>query len=136
MAALEQDELLHHQSGETRPQLLVPEQRAIEQRVAPVPLAHDDHRLAATPPTMPKASARSLPPYVPAIAVGLGHRVALPVLQLHDVRDRRYGNFVARSDVGHTLAVSEALIGQIYLVTVVSLIVSILRRPRRDDVRA
>ena len=30
---------------------------------------------------------------------------------------------------GHTLAVSEALIGQIYLVTVVSLIVSNLRRP-------
>jgi len=40
-----------------------------------------------------------------------------------------YGDFVARSDLGHTLAVSEALIGQIYLVTVVSLIVSNLRRP-------
>jgi Ion channel len=47
-----------------------------------------------------------------------------------------YGDFVARSDLGHTLAVSEALIGQIYLVTVVSLIVSNLRRPRRDDVAA
>jgi Ion channel len=46
-----------------------------------------------------------------------------------------YGDFVARSDLGHTLAVSEALIGQIYLVTVVSLIVSNLRRPPRDDVR-
>ena len=45
-----------------------------------------------------------------------------------------YGDFVARTDLGHTLAVSEALIGQIYLVTVVSLIVSNLRRPRRDDV--
>jgi hypothetical protein len=45
-----------------------------------------------------------------------------------------YGDFVARTDVGHTLAVSEALIGQIYLVTVVSLIVSNLGRPaRRDD---
>jgi hypothetical protein len=45
-----------------------------------------------------------------------------------------YGDFVARSDLGHTLAVSEALIGQIYLVTVVSLIVSNLGRPaRRDD---
>jgi Ion channel len=42
-----------------------------------------------------------------------------------------YGDFVARSDLGHTLAVSEALIGQIYLVTVVSLIVSNLRRPAR-----
>jgi hypothetical protein len=45
-----------------------------------------------------------------------------------------YGDFVARTDLGHTLAVSEALIGQIYLVTVVSLIVSNLgRSARRDD---
>jgi hypothetical protein len=44
-----------------------------------------------------------------------------------------YGDFVARSDLGHTLAVSEALIGQIYLVTVVSLIVSNLRRPTHPD---
>jgi hypothetical protein len=44
-----------------------------------------------------------------------------------------YGDFVARSDLGHTLAVSEALIGQIYLVTVVSLIVSNLRRPALRD---
>ena len=42
-----------------------------------------------------------------------------------------YGDFVARSDLGHTLAVSEALIGQVYLVTVVSLIVSNLGRPSR-----
>jgi hypothetical protein len=46
-----------------------------------------------------------------------------------------YGDFVARTNLGHTLAVSEALIGQIYLVTVVSLIVTNLRRPLRDDVR-
>jgi hypothetical protein len=38
-----------------------------------------------------------------------------------------YGDFVARSDLGHTLAVFEMLIGQIYLVTIVSLIVSNLR---------
>jgi hypothetical protein len=44
-----------------------------------------------------------------------------------------YGDFVARTDVGHTLAVSEALMGQIYLVTVVSLIVSNLGRPARPD---
>jgi hypothetical protein len=44
-----------------------------------------------------------------------------------------YGDFVARSDLGHTLAVSEALLGQIYLVTVVSLIVSNLGRPARPD---
>jgi hypothetical protein len=42
-----------------------------------------------------------------------------------------YGDLTARSDLGHTLAVYEALIGQIYLVTVVSLIVSNLGRPAR-----
>jgi hypothetical protein len=42
-----------------------------------------------------------------------------------------FGDLVARSDLGHTLAVFEALIGQIYLVTVVSLIVSNLGRPSR-----
>jgi hypothetical protein len=47
-----------------------------------------------------------------------------------------YGDFVARTDLGHTLAVFEALIGQIYLVTVVSLIVTNLRRPRRDGAPA
>lgn len=40
-----------------------------------------------------------------------------------------YGDFVARTELGHTLSVSEALVGQIYLVTVVSLIVSNLGRP-------
>jgi len=44
-----------------------------------------------------------------------------------------YGDFVARTNLGHTLSVSEALIGQIYLVTVVSLIVSNLRGPARRD---
>jgi hypothetical protein len=34
-----------------------------------------------------------------------------------------YGGYTARSNLGHTLAVSEALIGQIYLVTVVAAIV-------------
>jgi hypothetical protein len=42
-----------------------------------------------------------------------------------------FGDFVARADLGHSLAVFEALIGQIYLVTVVSLIVSNLGRPTR-----
>jgi hypothetical protein len=39
-----------------------------------------------------------------------------------------YGDLTARSDLGHTLCVFEALAGQIYLVTVVSLIVSNLGR--------
>ena len=45
-----------------------------------------------------------------------------------------YGDLTARTDLGHTLAVFEALLGQIYLVTVVSLIVSNLgrERPRRS----
>jgi ion channel len=41
-----------------------------------------------------------------------------------------YGDFTASSNLGHTLSVSEALIGQIYLVTIVSLIVTNLRRGR------
>jgi Ion channel len=41
-----------------------------------------------------------------------------------------YGDFTARTNLGHTLAVSEALLGQIYLVTVVAAIVSRLV-PRR-----
>ena len=46
-----------------------------------------------------------------------------------------YGDLAARSDVGHTLSVFEALTGQIYLVTVVSLIVSNLGgRPRSQQV--
>jgi hypothetical protein len=41
-----------------------------------------------------------------------------------------YGDLVPRSDVTRTFAVAEMLLGQIYLVTVVALIVGNLR-PRR-----
>ncbi len=41
-----------------------------------------------------------------------------------------YGDYTAASNLGHTLAVTEALIGQIYLVTVVAVIVSNLGRSR------
>jgi Ion channel len=41
-----------------------------------------------------------------------------------------YGDLTAASNLGHTMAVSEALLGQIYLVTVVSLIVGNLGRRR------
>jgi hypothetical protein len=41
-----------------------------------------------------------------------------------------YGDLTARTNLGHTLSVSEALFGQIYLVTVVSLIVGNLGRSR------
>jgi len=39
-----------------------------------------------------------------------------------------FGDFTARTNLGHTLTVFEALVGQIYLVTVVSVIVSNLGR--------
>ena len=42
-----------------------------------------------------------------------------------------YGDLTAAGNLGHTLAVSEALLGQIYLVTVVSVIVGNLSRPQR-----
>ncbi|MGH2983557.1 MAG: potassium channel family protein [Solirubrobacterales bacterium] len=43
-----------------------------------------------------------------------------------------YGDLIAATDVGRSLAITEALVGQIYLVTVVAVIVSNLRpaRPR------
>jgi hypothetical protein len=45
-----------------------------------------------------------------------------------------YGDFVPHSDVARMIAVTEALIGQVYLVTIVALLVSQVgrRRPRRD----
>jgi Ion channel len=39
-----------------------------------------------------------------------------------------YGDYTASSNLGHTLSVTEGLLGQIYLVTIVSLIVGNLRR--------
>jgi hypothetical protein len=41
-----------------------------------------------------------------------------------------YGDFTAATNLGHTLSVSEGLVGQVYLVTVVSLIVGNLGRRR------
>lgn len=45
-----------------------------------------------------------------------------------------YGDLTADGNLGHTLAVSEGLVGQIYLVTIVSLLVGNLGRTR-DQVR-
>jgi hypothetical protein len=44
-----------------------------------------------------------------------------------------YGDLTSHTNLGHTLSVSEALLGQIYLVTVVSLLVANLGRARRTD---
>jgi hypothetical protein len=41
-----------------------------------------------------------------------------------------YGDYTPAGNLGHTLAVLEALLGQIYLVTVVALLVSQLRAKR------
>ena len=48
-----------------------------------------------------------------------------------------YGDLAARGDVGRMLAVTEALLGQLYLVTVVALLVANVggRRPRHRAVR-
>jgi hypothetical protein len=43
-----------------------------------------------------------------------------------------YGDLTARTNLGHTLSATEALIGQIYLVTIVAVIVSNLRPGRRE----
>jgi voltage-gated potassium channel Kch len=42
-----------------------------------------------------------------------------------------YGDLVAATNLGRSLAITEALLGQIYLVTVVAVIVANLRRPAR-----
>ena len=42
-----------------------------------------------------------------------------------------YGDLTAATDLGRSLAITEALIGQIYLVTVVALIVPNIGRARR-----
>jgi Ion channel len=47
-----------------------------------------------------------------------------------------FGDFTAATDLGRTLSVVEALTGQIYLVTIVALIVSNLRPRRRLDASA
>lgn len=44
-----------------------------------------------------------------------------------------YGDLTAATNLGHTLSVTEALTGQIYLVTVVSVIVGNLGRARRSQ---
>jgi len=42
-----------------------------------------------------------------------------------------YGDYTAKSDLGHTISIVEALLGQIYLVTIVALLVARMRPGRR-----
>lgn len=44
-----------------------------------------------------------------------------------------YGDFTAATEIGRTFAVVEALLGQLYLVTVVALLVANVRRPALSD---
>jgi hypothetical protein len=44
-----------------------------------------------------------------------------------------YGDYTAASDLGRTLATTEALLGQIYLVTVIAVLVSRMTPTRRDE---
>ncbi len=44
-----------------------------------------------------------------------------------------YGDYTPAGDLGHTLAVVEALLGQLYLVTVVALLVGSLAQRRRES---
>jgi hypothetical protein len=46
-----------------------------------------------------------------------------------------YGDLTARGDLGRMLAVTEALLGQLYLVTIVALLVGNLGRVRRQGER-
>ena len=46
-----------------------------------------------------------------------------------------YGDYTPSGEVGHTLAILEALLGQLYLVTVLALLVSRLRARHEDDRR-
>jgi hypothetical protein len=47
-----------------------------------------------------------------------------------------YGDYTAAGDLGRTLAVVEALLGQLYLVTVLALLVSRIGRPRERALRS
>jgi hypothetical protein len=47
-----------------------------------------------------------------------------------------YGDYTAAGDLGRTLAIVEALLGQLYLVTVLALLVSRIGRPREHALRS
>jgi len=44
-----------------------------------------------------------------------------------------YGDYTAKGELGRTFAISEALIGQLYLVTVIALLISRIRAAPHDD---
>jgi membrane protease YdiL (CAAX protease family) len=69
----------------------------------------------------------------PFFTTGAGQRDDFLYFSYATLTTVGYGDLIAAQDVGRSLAITEALVGQIYLVTVVAVIVSNLRpaRPRR-----
>ena len=59
---------------------------------------------------------------------------AAALLQLRDARDPWLRRLQPAGDLGHTLAIVEALFGQLYLVTVVAVIVGRLHSGRPERV--
>jgi Ion channel len=66
----------------------------------------------------------------PFFTTGAGQRDDFLYFSFATLTTVGYGDLIAAHDVGRSLAITEALIGQIYLVTVVALIVSNLRPGR------
>jgi hypothetical protein len=69
----------------------------------------------------------NVPFFTGAVAATMSHCLYFSFTTISTVG---YGDLTASTNLGHTLAVSEALLGQVYLVTVVSLIVGNLGRRR------
>jgi hypothetical protein len=67
----------------------------------------------------------------PFFAHGQGNTATFLYFSFTTLSTVGYGDLTAHSNLGHTLSVSEALLGQVYLVTVVSLIVANLGRSRQ-----
>jgi hypothetical protein len=74
----------------------------------------------------------------PFFATGTGQRDDFLYFSYATLTTVGYGDLIAAHDVGRSLAITEALVGQIYLVTVVAVIVSNLRpaRSRRRQAKA
>jgi membrane protease YdiL (CAAX protease family) len=66
----------------------------------------------------------------PFFATGTGQRDDFLYFSYATLTTVGYGDLIAAHDVGRSLAITEALVGQIYLVTVVAVIVSNLRPAR------
>ena len=64
-------------------------------------------------------------------AAGRGRQRRLRVLQLRHPDDGRLRRSTSRTNLGHISSIFESLFGQLYLVSVVALLVANIGRPRR-----